>query len=37
VLASWGPCRSCPADVDGDGVAGEGDLMLVLGAWAECA
>lgn len=29
--------RSCPGDLDGDGLVGAGDLALLLGAWGECS
>ncbi|MHC4218202.1 MAG: right-handed parallel beta-helix repeat-containing protein, partial [Planctomycetota bacterium] len=32
--ASWGPCAGdCPEDLDGDGVVGVRDLLIVLAAW----
>ena len=36
VLASWGPCASCPADIDGDGSVGFGDVVAVLASWGPC-
>ncbi len=29
------PADTCPADVDGDGVVGAGDLALLLGGWGS--
>jgi hypothetical protein len=36
VLAGWGPCSGCPADVDANGVIDAGDLALVLAGWGGC-
>ncbi len=36
LLASWGPCKGCPADFDGDGDVGVKDLLILLGAWGPC-
>ena len=29
-------CDDLPGDLDGDGVVGTGDLILLLGAWGDC-
>jgi 6-phosphogluconolactonase (cycloisomerase 2 family) len=35
-LAAWAPLASpCPADLDGDGQVGAGDLTVLLAAWGE--
>jgi hypothetical protein len=31
--ASWGPCRGCPADLDGNGVVGLRDHIMALERW----
>jgi hypothetical protein len=36
LLASWGACESCPADVDGDHDVGVLDLLILLAEWGEC-
>ncbi|MBT8486264.1 MAG: hypothetical protein HKO59_16245 [Phycisphaerales bacterium] len=33
VIAHWGPCSHCLADLDVDGVVGFGDLLMVLAHW----
>ncbi len=33
---SWGPCKGCPADFDGDGNVGVTDLLILLGTWGPC-
>jgi hypothetical protein len=30
------PCTPCPGDLDGDGVIGIGDLLIVLSRWGLC-
>ncbi|MFK7961830.1 MAG: right-handed parallel beta-helix repeat-containing protein [Phycisphaerales bacterium] len=37
VLAAWGPCDGCPADLDGDGDGDVGllDLLSVLAGWGD--
>ena len=30
ILAAWGPCEGCPADVTGDGRVDVEDLVIVL-------
>ncbi len=30
-------CADIPADLDGDGVVGAGDLIILLGSWGLCA
>jgi len=36
-LAAWGPCPAppddCPADLDGDGLVGITDFLILLGNW----
>ena len=34
LLAAWGPCQGCPADVNGDGVVDFADVLLILGNWS---
>lgn len=34
VLAAWGACPGCPADLDGDGLVTVVDLLILLGAWS---
>jgi hypothetical protein len=36
LLAAWGACRDCSADVDGDGAVGGWDLSFLLNAWGRC-
>ena len=36
LLASWGPCAGCPADLDCNGVVGAFDLLNLLAVWGEC-
>ena len=36
LLASWGPCKGCPADFDGNGDVGVSDLLALLANWASC-
>ncbi len=38
-VATWRGCpvSNCPADFDGDGVVGAGDLAILLGAWGGAA
>ena len=33
VLASWGACIDCPADLDGNGTVNVTDLLIVLDNW----
>ena len=37
LLAAWGHCADCPADLDGDGAVGVTDLLSLLAAWGVCA
>ena len=40
VLASWGACVDCPADIappGGDDEVGVDDLLALLGGWGPCA
>ncbi len=36
LLASWGPCKDCPADFDDDGNVGVSDLLALLANWGPC-
>ena len=36
LLASWGPCKGCPADFDGNGIVGASDLLALLANWGPC-
>ena len=36
LLASWGPCKGCPADFDGNGNVGVSDLLALLANWGPC-
>ncbi len=36
LLASWGPCKGCPADFDGNGTVGASDLLALLANWGPC-
>ena len=41
LLASWGPCAACPADIapaksGGDDVVGAADLAELLASWGSC-
>ena len=36
LLASWGPCKGCPADFDENGNVGVSDLLAVLANWGPC-
>ncbi|MCP4013243.1 MAG: hypothetical protein GY728_09050, partial [Phycisphaeraceae bacterium] len=36
LLASWGPCPSCPADLNDDGVVDGADVGLMLSVWGPC-
>ena len=33
MLAAWGSCVDCPADLNGDGEVNGADLGLLLAAW----
>ena len=33
VLAAWGKCQGCPADLDGSGVVDFGDVLILLANW----
>jgi hypothetical protein len=33
LLASWGACGSCDADLDGNGNVDATDLAILLAAW----
>ena len=30
------PVAPCPADLDGDGIVGTSDLIVLLGNWGPC-
>ncbi len=36
LLASWGPCKGCPADFDGNSDVGVSDLLALLANWGPC-
>ncbi len=36
LLASWGPCKGCPADFDSNGSVGASDLLALLANWGPC-
>ncbi|MCA8974636.1 MAG: hypothetical protein KDC98_07935, partial [Planctomycetes bacterium] len=36
LLAAWGPCPGCAADLNGNGQVDPGDLAQLLAAWGEC-
>ena len=36
LLAAWGACAGCAADLDGDGQVGPMDLGSLLSAWGLC-
>ena len=36
LLASWGPCKGCPADFDGNDDVGVSDLLILLANWGPC-
>ncbi len=36
LLASWGPCKCCPADFDYNGTVGVSDLLVLLANWGPC-
>ena len=36
LLASWGPCKGCPADFDDSGNVGASDLLALLANWGPC-
>jgi len=36
LLANWGPCPGCPADLTGDNVVDVFDLLDLLAAWGPC-
>jgi hypothetical protein len=36
LLASWGPCKSCTADIDGDARVDGRDLTALLSAGGAC-
>jgi len=33
LLAAWGECEGCGADLDGDGEVGGSDLAVLLASW----
>lgn len=36
VIASWGACSGCDADINGDGTVNVTDLLTVIGDWGPC-
>ena len=32
----WIRCSRCGSDVNGDGLVGVGDLMIIRSVWADC-
>ena len=34
LIASWGPCNGCNADLDGNGDVDVGDLLIVIENWS---
>jgi len=36
LLAWWGPCDDCSADLDDDGTVDAADLAVLLGSWGSC-
>ena len=32
VIAAWGPCSGCSADINGDGVVDVADILAVIAA-----
>jgi hypothetical protein len=37
IIASWGPCSGCAADVEGNGVVAVDDLLAVVAGWGLCS
>jgi hypothetical protein len=37
LLAAWGPCAGCAADLNGDGQVNVSDLLALLSAWGQCS
>jgi hypothetical protein len=37
LLAAWGPGPGHPADLDGDGIVGNMDFLLLLADWGPCS
>ena len=35
IIASWGACGACDADVDGSGEVDVDDLLAVLSRWGQ--
>ena len=33
IIAAWGMCEGCPADLDGDGMVNSADLGLAIARW----
>ena len=33
LLNSWGPCKACAADFDGNGSVDAADIAVLLNAW----
>ena len=36
LIASWGRCKGCAADLNGDGVVNAADLGLLVVGWGPC-
>ena len=37
MLAQWGSCNRCAADLNDDGAVNTIDLLLLLGNWTACS
>ena len=36
IIAAWGPCAGCVADLNCDGIVKAEDLLWLLAAWGTC-
>jgi hypothetical protein len=36
LLAAWGSCSACAADINGDGTVDGTDLGTLLASWGNC-
>ncbi len=36
VIAHWGPCAECDADVTGDSIVDVNDILMVIANWGPC-
>ena len=36
VIAVWGDCSGCAADINADGTVDVLDLLAVIAAWGDC-